>query len=239
MSDAGGNIGLTLPPAGFVPSLLGRLLHCFYRLFGLARTDRLSVERIRDTSLVVLPGVFNPRQMRTGTFFSSLLDESTTGQRDVLDLGTGSGVCALFAARHARHVVAIDITAAAVRCARINAQLLQLENRVEVLQGDLFAPVTDRRFDLVLFNPPFLRGEPRDDYDRAWRSTDLPERFAAQLASRLKPGGSALVLLSSFGGSSDFLSALLARGFGVSAHATRRYFNETVTVFRVVPGSAP
>ncbi len=62
---------------------------------------------------------------------------------------------------YARRVVAVDINPAAVRCAQINALLNQLEQRIEVRRGDLFAPVAGERFDLVLFNPPFLRGAPR------------------------------------------------------------------------------
>src|SRR6185312_16852143 len=101
-----------------------------------------------------------------------------TREGEVLDMGTGSGVCAVIAARHARRVVAVDINAEAVRCAGINARMNHLEHKIDVRHGDLFAPVAGERFDLVLFNPPFLLGTPRDDRDRAWRSNDVPERFA-------------------------------------------------------------
>jgi release factor glutamine methyltransferase len=158
-------------------------------------------------------------------------------QRDwqVLDMGTGSGVCAVFAAKHARRVVAVDINPAAVRCAAINAQLNHLEHKIEVRLGDLFAAVADERFDLILFNPPFLRGAPRDDRDRAWRSSDIAERFAASLGARLRPGGSALVLLSTFGDGRFFLEEFAKRGLLVSVLAERRFVNERLTVFRVAP----
>ena len=76
-------------------------------------------------------------------------------------MGTGSGVCAVFAARHAHRVVAVDINPGAVRCAALNALLNHVEARIEVRQGDLFAPVARERFDLVLFNPPFFVGAQR------------------------------------------------------------------------------
>jgi len=83
-----------------------------------------------------------------------------------------------------------------VRCARANVLLSGLDDRIEIRQGDLFAPVAGERFDLLLFNPPFFRGEPRGNFDLAWRATDVLERFAAGLPAALAPGGRALLLLS-------------------------------------------
>jgi len=131
--------------------------------------------------------------------------------------------------------VAVDINPAAVRCAGINALVNNLEHKIEVRHGDLFEPVTGERFDLVLFNPPFVKGAPRDDRDRAWRSNDIPERFAAGLRAHLKPEGAALVLLSSFGDGGLFLEEFCKRGLEISVFAERRFLNERLTVFRLVP----
>ena len=49
-------------------------------------------------------------------------------------------------------------------------------------------PLGGERFDLVLFNPPFLLGEPKDERDAAWRSNDAARRFAAGLGEHLEPG---------------------------------------------------
>jgi HemK-related putative methylase len=187
---------------------------------------------------VVTPSVFNPKVPRTGEFLASQID-SRLVQRDweVLDMGTGSGVCAMFAARHARRVVAVDINAAAVRCAGINALLNHLEHRIDVRHGDLFAPVSEERFDLILFNPPFVQGAPQNDRDRAWRSNDVAERFAAGLGAHLKPGGFALLLLSTFGDGSVFLEELHKQRLEISVLAERRFVNERLTIFRVVPSN--
>jgi HemK-related putative methylase len=233
VNSAGSDLNLQLPASGLVPKLLGRLLHRYYRLIGRTRTDRAVLEKVDGMTLLVLPGVFNPLRMRTGAFFAGLLNEPLTRDLEVLDLGTGSGICALSAARFARHVVAVDINATAARCACINASIQHLDARIEVLHGDLFEPVTARRFDLILFNPPFLRGQPANDYDRAWRSTDIADRFAAGLNQHLNPHGCALLLLSSFGSATEFLDPLIQRGHEILPVVTRRYFNETVTVFRV------
>jgi HemK-related putative methylase len=216
--------------------LLGKAMALSYRLLGKDRYDDFRLERVYGMPFVVTPSVFNPKVPRTGAFLASQID-SRLVQRDweILDMGTGSGVCAMFAAKHARRVVAVDINAAAVRCAGINALLNHLEHKIEVRHGDLFEPVPEERFDLVLFNPPFLQGVPRDDRDRAWRSNDVAERFAAGLGAHLKPAGFALVLLSTFGDGHAFLEEFRKQRFEISVLAERRFVNERLTVFRLVP----
>jgi release factor glutamine methyltransferase len=216
---------------------LVKLLHLSGRLRGRHRYDDFVVERVHGTPIVVLPSVFNPKRLRTGEFFASQLDARVVGQHaEVLDMGTGSGICAVFAARYVRRVVAVDINAAAARCAAVNALLNNIEERIETRHGDLFAPVAGERFDLILFNPPFLVGEPRNDRDRAWRSTDVAGRFAAGLGAHLKPGGAALLLLSTYGDAAAFLRPLLERGCRISRAAERMYLGECLTLYRVTAG---
>jgi methylase of polypeptide subunit release factors len=142
-----------LRPARFpkLTGLIGKALALSYRLSGKDRYDDFRLERVHGVPLLVTPSVFNPKVPRTGAFLATQLDARQVGaDAEVLDMGTGSGVCAIFAARHARRVVAVDINPAAVRCAGINARLNHLEHRIEVRHGDLFAPVTGEHFDLIV-----------------------------------------------------------------------------------------
>jgi release factor glutamine methyltransferase len=230
--------GNALRPPGFAPAtrLVGAGLRWAYRLTGRDRYDDFRLERVRGLPFLVLPSVFNPKLPRTGAFLAAHLDErSVAPAARVLDMGTGSGVCAVHAAARAQRVIAVDINPAAVRCAAINAVLNGVEQRVEVRHGDLFAPVAGERFDLILFNPPFLRGAPRDDRDRAWRSLDVAERFAAGLAEHLTRHGVALIVLSSFGGAAAFLEEFHRQRLGVSVLAARRFATERIAIFKVEP----
>jgi HemK-related putative methylase len=219
-----------------IARLIGKAMTLGYRLAGKHRYDDFRVEHINGMSFLVTPSVFNPKVPRTGEFLASLLDTNLVNcTHEVLDMGTGSGVCAVFAAKHAARVVAVDINPAAVRCARINALLNGMEGKIDARQGDLFAPVRGAQFDFILFNPPFLRGTPLDDRDRAWRSADAGERFAAGLRAHLKPGGSALVVLSTFGDARYFLEEFSKQGLGISVLAERRFVNERLFVFRILP----
>jgi HemK-related putative methylase len=216
--------------------LVGKAMALCYRLMGKDRYDDFRLERVYGMPFVVTPSVFNPKVPRTGEFFASQIDSRLVQREwEVLDMGTGSGVCAMFAAKHARRVVAVDINAAAVRCAGINALLNHVEHRIDVRHGDLFAPVSEERFDLILFNPPFVQGAPQNDRDRAWRSNDVAERFAAGLGAHLKPAGFALVLLSTFGDGQVFLEEFRKHGFDISVLAERRFVNERLTIFRLAP----
>lgn len=229
-----------LPVAGVsrrLSTALGRRwLHWRYCLTQRHRYDQLVLEHVHGQPFVVLPQVFNPRLFRTGEFLAGKLDSRLIPSgSSVLDMGTGSGVTAIFAAHFARRVVAVDINPHAVRCARINALLNGLDERVDVREGDLFAPVSGERFDVVLFNPPYFRGAPRDPLDHAWRSVDVVERFASGLREHLTPGGSALVVLSTDGDTPAFLAAFASSGLVVSVVARTALINETLTIYRLSP----
>jgi HemK-related putative methylase len=192
--------------------------------------NRVVLEDIDGMQLLVLPDVFNPKLLRSGAFLVSQVRRVPASAK-VLDLGSGSGACGIAAARRGCHVTAIDINPSAVRCTRINALINSVQ--IDVLHGDLFAPVADRRFDAVLFNPPYYRGTPRDGLDHAWRSTDIPERFAAQLASHLTPDGFALVVVSSDGEPHLFLDQFDRCGLVHRPIAHRDLINEVLTVYEV------
>jgi release factor glutamine methyltransferase len=198
------------------------------------RYNRLRLEQHRGVPLLMLPGVFNGVLMRSGALLADALDEHFPADiSTALDLGTGSGIGAIFAARRAARVIAVDINPTATRNAQINAQLNSLESRLETRWGDLFAPVTGQTFDLILFNPPFYRGEPRDDLDRAWRATDVFERFARGLRAALAPNGQAWIVLSDLGAGAELLALLRAQGFKISQLARRDFLQEVLTVYVV------
>ena len=73
----------------------------------------------------------------------------------MLDLGTGSGLLAMSAAAHAETVVATDMNPRAIAFTRFNARLNRIAN-IECHTGDLFEPVAQQRFQLIVCNPPFV-----------------------------------------------------------------------------------
>ena len=198
------------------------------------RQNQARLEYVCGYPMVILPQVFDPRLLRSGELFAAHHDQTTipAGCR-VLDVGTGSGIGAITAARWAREVVAVDINPVAVRCAGANALLNSVEDRVIVREGDLFEPVNGERFDRILFNPPYFRGTPRNLLDLAWRSEDVVERFARQLSQHLTENGMALVILSSDGEEARFIKQFREVDLDVQPIARRDLGNEVFTIYQL------
>ncbi len=210
------------------------LLALRFRLWQRQRYDRLVLERIDGRSYVILPQVFNPALFEASTFLARTLNSiSLAPETSVLDLGTGSGLNAIVAAQRSHCVTASDINPQAVRCARINALLNHVDERIAVVEGDLFAPIGERRFDVIVFNPPFFRGQPRDLLDRAWRSIDVLERFAAEVREHLALHGYSLVIYSSSADEAALRRAFEVNNLHYSVFAQRDVISEVLTIYRV------
>ncbi len=203
------------------------------------RISRPVVEEVCGHAIVVVPEVFNPVAFRSGACLAGFLHDSgevaprDPGNSRALDLGTGSGIQAIVLAARGYRVTAVDLNGEAVRCARANAVLNGLESRIEVTEGDLFAPVEDRRFDLVVFNPPFFYGQPNGKLDLSWRSTDVLPRFAQGLAGRLNAGGRAIVIWSSHEPETSLLGPLADAGLAVRVLDHRRVPIESMTIYGI------
>jgi len=108
--------------------------------------------------LVTEAGIFSRERVDRGTRL--LIKHMEVRPRDhVLDLGCGYGVVGIVSAVLASEgrVTLVDVNRKAIELARQNVTLNDIRN-AEVCQGDGFAPVGDRRFDLILLNPPIRTG---------------------------------------------------------------------------------
>ena len=138
------------------------------------------------------PGVFSARRLDAGSqvLLEALADASERSTpRRIVDLGCGSGVLGLAAARlwPAASLLLADADARAVACATRNALRLGLAARCPVVWWDARVPTPDAGFDLALVNPPFHRQGPAVDLGPALALFESLERW-------LRPGGRALLV---------------------------------------------
>lgn len=170
--------------------------------------------------LDVWEDVYAPTASDVGDpFHRAVADEVRPGDR-VLDMGTGSGVSAILAAKVAREVVAVDINPRAVECASANAVRNGVDGQITFFEGDVFGGV-DGQFDLVVFDPPFRWFAARDLLEKAHADEGYRtlRTFMSEVPDRLRPGGRVLMNFGS-SGDIDFLYELIA-GAGLRKDVTR------------------
>ena len=161
--------------------------------------------------LKVTADVLVPRP-DTETLVAAVLERLPGGDTPLrlLDIGTGSGAVALAIAveRPTAHLVATDISKAALEIARENADVNGVSDRVELRHGPLFEPVAGQRFDWIVSNPPYVaesqRGalSPELDHEPELAlfsgedGTTMLAELIAQAPALLSPGGGVAVELA-------------------------------------------
>ena len=156
----------------------------------------------------------------------------------VLDVGTGCGILGIIAAKKARRVVAVDVNPHAVCCAKMNAELNGVAEKMEILRSDLFKAVKKNvKFDLIIFNAPYLPSEMREEtnwIDRAWAGgptgRQLIDQFILQAQSYLKKGGKILLVQSTLSDVEKTTQKLRERQFCVQVLAQDKVAFETIVV---------
>jgi release factor glutamine methyltransferase len=228
--------GASLPPSRS-KQLLREIIHFLSYHFILKRRTT-SVARVAGFRLTVRPTVFHPRYFLTSKFFSNFPTGLDLSGKKVADVGTGSGILALAAARAgATSVVAIDINPNAAESAAQNAYVNGLGGRVMAVGSDLLSGLAPTaKFDVILSSPPSFAGEPRDIADRAWHAgpnyRDIASLFK-QASDRLAPGGCMYVLLST-DSDLELLGNLISRaGFQSRLVAERSIVIESLLIFQL------
>ena len=153
----------------------------------------------------------------------------------VLDMGTGSGILAIIAAKQGADVTAVDINPRAIECARRKAQKSGV--KIGFLESDLFENIKGK-FDLITFNPPYVPTEPeelKNIESTAWDGGEQGRKviicFLKSAPKFLKPGGRILLMVSSL---NDILNDL-RRGFETKIVAEKPLFFERLYLVELIP----
>lgn len=177
------------------------------------------------------PFYVDERTIVPRSFIGELLDSHFGGDEDgtsligdplevesVLDLCTGSGCLAILASRNFPNaaVDAVDISKDALAVAARNVADYGLEDRLTLYRGDLFKPLGDVSYDLIITNPPYVdadgmaalprecRAEPKLAFDGGADGLDIVRRILAEAKRHLSPQGG---LLCEIGRGRDNLEA--------------------------------
>jgi methylase of polypeptide subunit release factors len=203
----------------------GRLVHFLSYHFVLSRrgTWRTSAAGMRFT---VRPTVFHPRYFISSERFAEFIGSLDLRGKQVVDVGTGTGILAIAAARSgSENVIATDINPNAALSVPDNARHNGVGDRVTAVCIDLLSGfAADPLFDVIIANPPKHTLEPHDLADRGWNAGPNHRDIAAlfdQACERLKPDGKLYVMLSAHSELS-LIEKLIERA-GLRFRVIRRY----------------
>lgn len=138
----------------------------------------------------------------------------------VLDIGTGSGVIAIFACyQGASEVLAVDINPSAIKSAKHNAKMHEFDKIMQVKSSNLFQKINDTQFDVITANLPFRNKFAHDVVAQSQWDTDFRTnaRFFEEVGNYLKPNGRIYFAQSNFGAIKEMKVLAKAAGFSVRA----------------------
>lgn len=155
----------------------------------------------------------------------------------VLEIGTGTGIVAMYASKITDKITVTDINFDAVELARRNFKKNGIEN-IEILFGNLFEPVKNRKFDVILFNTPYLpteNGEVLEDnlnyaFDGGLNGRKVIDKFLNEVKNHLNDRGTVQLVQSSLSGNEETLKKLDELGFISEIAASEHYFFEDITL---------
>jgi release factor glutamine methyltransferase len=194
------------------------------------------VFNFRKLALETSEDVYEPAEDSVLLAESAMISGGT-----LLDVGTGTGLQALSLARFAEHVSGVDINPKAVELAKRNASANGIRN-ADFWLSDLFSNVKGR-FDTIIFNPPYLPGEPVDMQDRALAGggdgTEIINSFIDGVGAHMRHEGRVMLLVSSLNDIRSVKDRLASRGFVPEIIATKKMFFEELYVIDALFKSVP
>ena len=157
--------------------------------------------------------------------------------QSVLEIGTGSGIVAMYASRLTDNITVTDINSDACLLAERNFKENNIEN-IEILFGNLFEVVKNRKFDVILFNTPYLpteEDEVLDDtinyaFDGGLNGRKVIDMFLNEVSDYLNEGGIVQMIQSSLSGNEETLEKLDRLGFIAEIAETEHFFFEDITL---------
>ena len=157
--------------------------------------------------------------------------------QSVLEIGTGSGLVSMYASLLTDDVTATDINYNALELAEKNFKLNNI-NTIKLEFGDLFEPVKDRKFDVILFNTPYLPTDSDDiinddlnyAFDGGLDGRKVIDRFINEVSNHLNDKGIVQIIQSSLSDNDRTLDMFDRNGFVAEIAASEKFFFEEIVL---------
>lgn len=157
--------------------------------------------------------------------------------QSVLEIGTGSGLVSMYASLLTDDVTATDINYNALELAEKNFKLNNI-NTIKLEFGDLFEPVKDKKFDVILFNTPYLPTDSDDiinddlnyAFDGGLDGRKVIDRFISEVSNHLNDKGIVQIIQSSLSDNDRTLDMFDRNGFVAEIAASEKFFFEEIVL---------
>ena len=181
--------------------------------------------------LEVLPGVYTPAED------SFLLASCVEVPKNAtcLDIGCGCGIQAINMALQGAKVIASDLSNEALQNTLLNVQKLGLEKRITVVKSDLFENIPKREYACIVFNPPYLPGNKKEDIAVCGgpKGYELLHRFLKEMPKYLAKTGACYFVQSSITDEKLTCKKLNELNLCFEILARGKLFFEELIVFKV------
>lgn len=157
--------------------------------------------------------------------------------QSVLEIGTGSGLVSMYASLLTDDVTATDINYNALELAEKNFKLNNI-NTIKLEFGDLFEPVKDKKFDVILFNTPYLPTDSEDiinddlnyAFDGGLDGRKVIDRFINEVSNHLNDKGIVQIIQSSLSDNNRTLDMFDRNGFVAEIAESEKFFFEEIVL---------
>lgn len=157
--------------------------------------------------------------------------------QSVLEIGTGSGLVSMYASLLTDDITATDINYNALELAEKNFHLNNI-NTIKLEFGDLFEPVKDQKFDVILFNTPYLPTDSDDiinddlnyAFDGGLDGRNVIDRFINQVSNHLNDKGIVQMIQSSLSDNDRTLNMFDRNGFIAEIALSEKFFFEEIVL---------
>lgn len=153
--------------------------------------------KVGDISLKIPVGIFHPTLFLSTLFLLEFVENQSIENLKALELGAGSGLLSIAMAKRGAMVTASDISEKACTAVKENGLINHVS--LEVIHSDLFDDFGERKFDVIVINPPYYPRNPQNEAEKAWfcgENFEYFQKLFAQLADYLSENGVAVMVLS-------------------------------------------
>jgi release factor glutamine methyltransferase len=197
----------------------------------LSRTQEYAYKGIR---LSIPPGIFHPHYFYSTHFLLEYLLKEELHSKTFLELGCGSGLISIAAAKKGAQVTATDINPAAVKTLRENSKKNGVS--ITVKSSDLFVNIPVQTFDLIAINPPYYKGKVRGEKDLAWYCGEDHEFFSGlfqDIKSYMHPSTRCLLVLSDDCDINTIRAIAAKNSVTLRETASKRFLLSTERIFTI------